>query len=219
MPSSVPESRQLVVDDGGPNRDLLGGPRAHILKAVQTALSLTRQLLAYSRRHASTPRVTDLGAVAVSMARAAGTVLLTEDDHDVRRYLRDVLVRDGYTVVDAARGERALEAARLAGGIDLLVTDMVMPGMGGVALYQALQATSPGLPVVFMSGHDLQTAPPGGAAPAVLQKPFSTAEFLAAIRRVRGSAGIAPPLAGANQASPAQADSLVAHAKGTSSPC
>jgi signal transduction histidine kinase len=144
-------------------------------------------------------------------ARAVGTVLLVEDDYDVRRYVRDVLVRAGYTVVDAARGDRALEAARLAGGIDLLVTDMVMPGMGGLALYAALQATHPGLPAVFMSGHDLQATPPGAAVPPVLQKPFTAAEFLASIRRVHGPASVAPP--NAIEAAAGRADSEVAHAK------
>ncbi len=133
-------------------------------------------------------------------ARATGTVLVAEDDHEVRRYLRDVLEREGYTVLDAARGEHALEAARRAGTIDLLVTDMVMPGMGGVALADALQAQWPGLPAVFISGHDVPPAAHGAAPRPVLRKPFSTAELLAAVRR-------------ANQDSSVTADSHSVHAK------
>ncbi len=141
-------------------------------------------------------------------ARTSGTALLAEDDREVRRYVRGVLEREGYTVVEAASGEHALEAAAgLAGGIDLLVTDMVMPGIGGLALCEALHATRPDVPVVFMSGHDASMAPHGGVPPA-LQKPFSAAAFRAAVRRARASA-VAPERAGGPQASGSAADSLV----------
>jgi two-component system, cell cycle sensor histidine kinase and response regulator CckA len=83
-----------------------------------------------------------------------GTILLVEDEEQVRSLARRVLQRNGYTVVEACDGEDALRL--LAGGdlrIDLLVTDVMMPRMGGHALAQRLQAEHPALRVVFMSGY------------------------------------------------------------------
>jgi CheY-like chemotaxis protein len=105
------------------------------------------------------------------------TILIAEDKPLVRRILKTALENAGYTVLEAADGEEALNVARLYGGpIDLLLTDVVMPGAGGFALYQALTAERPGTAVVFMTGH-----PPGAPAredvdrsgAVCLQKPFS----------------------------------------------
>jgi len=122
--------------------------------------------------------------------RGAEVILLAEDQDAVRNVCRRVLAESGHTVL-AARD--AAEAIALAGAypdrIDLLVTDMIMPGRSGRELYTELCATRPGLPVLFMSGHtddemlrrgDL---PPGNA---FLQKPFTGAELAAAVSAILG---------------------------------
>lgn len=105
------------------------------------------------------------------------TILIAEDKPLVRRILKTALENAGYAVLEAATGEEALDVARLySGHIHLLLTDVVMPGAGGFALYEALTALRPGTTVIFMTGH-----PPGAAAredvdrsgAVCLQKPFS----------------------------------------------
>jgi PAS domain S-box-containing protein len=105
------------------------------------------------------------------------TILIAEDKPLVRRILKTALESAGYTVLEACDGTQALEVARrYSGRIDLLLTDVVMPGAGGFALYEALAAVRPSTTVVFMTGH-----PPGAAAredvdrsgAVCLQKPFS----------------------------------------------
>ena len=105
------------------------------------------------------------------------TILIAEDKPLVRRILKTALENAGYTVLEACDGKQALEVARQhPGHIDLLLTDVVMPGSGGFALYEALTAVRPATTVIFMTGH-----PPGAAAredvdrsgAVCLQKPFS----------------------------------------------
>ena len=90
----------------------------------------------------------------IATATAGGTVLLVDDDDDVRRMVDRVLRRAGYTVMTATSGSDALDRARShAGAIDLLLTDIVMPGMTGQDLVRELIAERPRLQVVFMSGY------------------------------------------------------------------
>jgi PAS domain S-box-containing protein len=112
-----------------------------------------------------------------TIASGTETILIAEDKPLVRRILRTALENAGYTVLEAADGEQALEVARRhPAHIDLLLTDVVMPGAGGFALYEALTAMRPATTVLFMTGH-----PPGAAAredvdrsgAVCLQKPFS----------------------------------------------
>ena len=95
-------------------------------------------------------------------------VLLAEDEAAVRAFVKTILQREGYQVLEAADGNGAVALARkVNGAIDLLVTDIKMPGMDGVALAEALKEMRPGIPVVFMSGlHGRgreRTRPAGGA--------------------------------------------------------
>ena len=81
------------------------------------------------------------------------TILLAEDDPAIRRIGERLLGMLGYTVHAAATGEAALDMARsIADGIDLLVTDMVMPGMNGMELWERLRRMQPGVPALFVSG-------------------------------------------------------------------
>jgi PAS domain S-box-containing protein len=107
-------------------------------------------------------------------------VLLVEDEEPVRRVAARILERAGYRVLAVADGEDALRIAAATPRIDLLLTDVVMPGMSGTRLADHLRAARPSLPVLYMSGfsRDLpeSLAPPPGT---LLQKPF-TPEVLAA---------------------------------------
>jgi two-component system, cell cycle sensor histidine kinase and response regulator CckA len=119
---------------------------------------------------------------AVELPRGTETVLLTEDEQDVREIAREFLESGGYRVIEARDGAEAIElAAKHRGEIQLLVTDMVMPGMTGQELAVKLQTAHPGLCVVFMSGYSEHAATEmANADPTVrlLTKPFSRAAIL-----------------------------------------
>jgi two-component system, cell cycle sensor histidine kinase and response regulator CckA len=100
-----------------------------------------------------TERPLDLDPGAIPAAPGGGTVLVVDDDNDVRRMVERVLRRAGYAVIVGTSAAEGLALARAhAGEIDLLVTDMVMPGMGGQDLARELMIERPHLEVVFMSG-------------------------------------------------------------------
>jgi CheY-like chemotaxis protein len=112
--------------------------------------------------------------------------LLAEDEQDVREVAREFLESAGYTVILAANGLEALaRAAEHSGKIDLLVSDMVMPGMTGVELVRRLRQERSDFEVIFMSGYSEQAATEAtktGHAAIVLTKPFSRAAILRALR-------------------------------------
>src|SRR5690606_799677 len=86
--------------------------------------------------------------------RGSETILLVEDEPAVMRLVQEILEGAGYSVLPAHDGRRALQIARAHDGpIDLLLTDVVMPGMGGAALAEKLTAERPELPVIYMSGY------------------------------------------------------------------
>lgn len=107
----------------------------------------------------------------------AATVLLVEDEASVRTAIRRTLARLGYEVIEAEDGESGLRhAAERAQVIDVVLTDLMMPGMNGRAFADQLRAVCPGLPVIFMSGYTDDTVNQFGLVDdthAFLQKPFS----------------------------------------------
>jgi two-component system cell cycle sensor histidine kinase/response regulator CckA len=119
-------------------------------------------------------------------ARNLGTeaILLVEDETGVRSFVRTVLERHGYRVLDTASSEAAL--ARLRGHedpIDLLLTDIMLPGMDGGQLARQLRGERPELRVLFMSGYTdpaLEHALPPKAG--FLEKPFTAHALLARVR-------------------------------------
>jgi PAS domain S-box-containing protein len=120
--------------------------------------------------------------------RGAGTVLLAEDDDSVRALVALVLRERGYTVHEARDGEEALRLAD-AGGVDLLLTDVVMPRMGGVPLARHLRARYPALPVVVMSGYAGDALDTGEELPAgatFLGKPVDPDALLRHLEEVLG---------------------------------
>ena len=93
---------------------------------------------------------------------ARSTVLVAEDEAIVRDLVQQTLERAGYRVLVAADGDEALRVgAASADPVDLLVTDMVMPGMNGGELAQRVLEASPSTPVVFMSGYTTEAVPAG----------------------------------------------------------
>jgi len=129
-------------------------------------------------------------AVAGAPTSRSGTeiILLVEDEPAVRSLAERVLKRHGYHVIAAENGVDALDRlARTGTAIDLLVTDVVMPAMGGVQLATRLLDERPDLRVLFMSGYAADTLPARDAAGRplhFLEKPFSPATFAAAVRTV-----------------------------------
>src|SRR5262249_4597443 len=112
-------------------------------------------------------------------------VLVAEDEVAVRSLMREALTRAGYRVLVAENGSDALEAATsYPGGLQLLITDVIMPGMSGFELAERLRNVRPGLRVLFISGSaDAQPLPEAIAPTAtVLWKPFAMGVL---VRRVR----------------------------------
>ncbi len=116
------------------------------------------------------------------------TLLLVEDEAAVRQSAREFLTLKGYVVLEAKNGEDALYIARdFVGPIDLMITDVVMPHMGGAKLAGQLAAERPRMKVLFVSGYAENTVLRHGAIDVTnsfLQKPFSLKALARKIREV-----------------------------------
>jgi DNA-binding NtrC family response regulator len=115
-------------------------------------------------------------------------VLVVEDDRAVREIVAAALAQRGYVVLQAPDAGTAMELARSAGGpIQVLLTDVVMPGMSGRELAQALAPKHPGLRVLYMSGYADDAAVRHEALEQdvpFLQKPFAPEELVDKVREV-----------------------------------
>lgn len=119
---------------------------------------------------------------------AEARVLVTEDDNAVRGVILRVLSQNGYEVLEACHMQQALEcwhATEPDAPIDLLITDLMMPGGTGVELAEALWSVAPQLPVLFMSGYgdDIEPAEPTERV-VHLPKPFNTAQLLGHVEQL-----------------------------------
>lgn len=119
--------------------------------------------------------------------RGRETILLVEDDTDVRITTRRLLERMGFHVFDAGSPRAALDLVVVhRRGIDLVLTDVLMPGMNGRALAAAIRILRPRIPVLFMSayGDDDVTRRPELDEPGFgfIAKPFTAATLSAAVR-------------------------------------
>jgi PAS domain S-box-containing protein len=122
--------------------------------------------------------------------RPGTTILLVEDDEIMRSLTRQLLREQGYTVFEAHDGKSALEwVASRPGQIDLLLTDVVMPGIGGPELVERLTASHPGLKVVYMSGYtgELMAEREGLKRDiTLLEKPFTRTALLNTLHKTLG---------------------------------
>jgi hypothetical protein len=141
----------------------------------------------YLPRHGSSVAAPPEEPAGAEVAAAAATVLLVEDHEQVRTLVHMVLEKLGYTVVAAASGGEALAAAAAHDGpIDMVLTDLVMPGMDGKELVERMRDLRPGIRALFTSGyaqgmvegHEL------GEGDAFLSKPYDQAELATAIGAV-----------------------------------
>ncbi len=126
--------------------------------------------------------------------RGHETILVVEDEAAVRTLVCKVLAPKGYTVLEARHGQDALlVAAAHAGPIDLLLTDLVMPGLGGRSLAEQLAAPRPAMQVLYMSGYAADQVAEKGmlTAGALIAKPFTSERLL---RRIRQALDHAPTL-------------------------
>ncbi|MCI0436622.1 MAG: PAS domain S-box protein [Gemmatimonadetes bacterium] len=120
-------------------------------------------------------------------------VLVVEDEDPVRALVCRVLTRNGYTVLEAASGQDALDRARSYDGhIDLLISDVVMPEIGGHELARTLTAVRPDTQVILMSGYADDIRIRGGDVPGgttILDKPFTPDQLTRKVREILERAG------------------------------
>jgi two-component system cell cycle sensor histidine kinase/response regulator CckA len=145
--------------------------------------------------HIYLPRVAGVAekhAPPVTQAPLGGTetVLLVEDEESVRHLVRDTLAAKGYRVVEAENGEAGMAAAaKHEGKIDLVITDVVMPGMGGRELVKQLADVRPETKVLYLSGYTEDSIISEGTiecGAAFLQKPFTLQNLSRKVREVLG---------------------------------
>ena len=121
-----------------------------------------------------------------SIAGGSETILVVEDQEEVRAFTRAALKRYGYRVIDASDGGNAVaRAEQYPRQIHLLVTDVVLPGMNGKEVSERLQELRPDLKVLFISGYTADLIADRGVLPpgvAFLHKPFSAQELAAKVR-------------------------------------
>ena len=195
-------TRQLLVFS---RRPLPEGGSAELDVSGSSTRELMRKLLAQSpESHAASPpgvaAASTAGPPAERGAPARGaparstgpgqgsgaTLLLVEDEASVRAIVREMLLASGFTVLEAATGPEALAVAQRASKpIDLVITDVVLPGMSGGELATELRATRPSLRVLFTSGHSDEAIGRRGVSrtdSTFLQKPFTYEAFVAKVR-------------------------------------
>jgi CheY-like chemotaxis protein len=132
--------------------------------------------------------LTEATASPLRSTRGCERILLVEDEDAVRSVAARVLLNQGYTVLQARNGQEALDLlSEMADDIDLILTDVVMPDMGGLALAEELLTRRPGLKLVYMSGYsEADKLQPGlqNLEIPFLQKPFSAESLVLKVREV-----------------------------------
>jgi CheY-like chemotaxis protein len=122
-----------------------------------------------------------------SLPGGSETLLLVEDEAAVRASARRLLERHGYTVLEARHGADALRIVEQNGRIDLVLTDLVMPEMGGRELVERLRARQPELKVLYMSGYTEKAITVDGTMPphtGFVEKPFTVEQLMRRLRRI-----------------------------------
>ena len=176
-----------------------------IQRASKRASILARQLLASSRlepfdpgvaeaalirKAARTPAAKSRAVRADKPPRTTESILLVEDEAAVRSLAKKILVQKGYRVLEASDGAIALRlAAGHVGEIDLVLTDVAMPNLGGRGMVEELKELSPGMRVLFMSGYPKEEVFPDKETARnipYLQKPFTSETLFSEVRAALG---------------------------------
>ena len=110
-------------------------------------------------------------------------VLLVDDEPAIRTLFAASLRKDGYHVVEAGDGAEAVELAKKAERVDLVVTDIRMPKMDGVAMARALREAQPSIRIVFVSGYPVNPDTLGPNS-CMLSKPFLRADLMKAVHEL-----------------------------------
>jgi CheY-like chemotaxis protein len=112
-------------------------------------------------------------------------ILLVEDDSALRQFAKTVLARLGHTVIEAVDGENALEILtdKSVPNPDLVITDIVMPRLGGIELAKRISKMHPGIPILLATGYPDQQAVAESTAPQfeLLRKPFAVGELISKV--------------------------------------
>ncbi|MEO8480983.1 MAG: ATP-binding protein [Acidobacteriota bacterium] len=141
--------------------------------------------------YASAPAVASLAETDLAL-RGRETVLIVEDDPTLRPYLVQVLECNGYRVIAAGDSDAALSMVEaFSEPIDLVISDVLMPGKTGPELVRELLRSRPGIPALFISGHAEALLPRMSEQVAdrqLLQKPFSSTDLLARVRQILAAA-------------------------------
>jgi CheY-like chemotaxis protein len=132
----------------------------------------------------------EAGGVSAPVERGNETILLVEDQAAVRGFTTAVLKQYGYRVIEASTGEEAIEVAKKhSGQIDLLLTDVILPGINGREASELLKQLRPDVKVLFISGYTADVIAERGVLErgvALLHKPFSPDVLAAKVREVLG---------------------------------
>jgi CheY-like chemotaxis protein len=165
---------------------------------VDSAVGRGATFRIYLPRTEAVPQPPGAARPAPGVPHGGETVLLVEDEEMVRNLVRYILRQEGYTVLEAANGMKALELCEQhQGPIHLLVADVVMPQMGGQELARRLLEKQPHLPVLFLSGYTGASPIPtdfrGGEGGNFLQKPFAPGALARKVRELLDSRSDAPP--------------------------
>jgi len=113
-------------------------------------------------------------------------ILLVEDDESLRKFLAQALIRAGHEVTDFGDGEDAYESL-IGFRFDLLLTDIVMPGMDGIELAKRAAEINPAMKIMFITGFAAVALHPSSNAPKqakILSKPFHLREIVAEVERM-----------------------------------
>jgi signal transduction histidine kinase/ActR/RegA family two-component response regulator len=163
--------------------------------------------------HVLLPRLADAGdedephPSTVAADRGTEVLLLVEDEDSIREPAAEILESRGYLVLAARDGAEALAVSQAhAGPIDLMITDVVMPGMNGKQLAEELRASRPGMRVLFISGYPEDAIAHHGVLEedkAFLQKPCPAAVLLRTVREVLDAPRKVPAAAASSGAGPA----------------
>lgn len=178
----------------GPLPDMPKQAVTCIQKSCRQAIDLIQQQLNAS--HAPPPT-----SASMEKEKRFRRILLVEDDAAILKVSERILSRAGYTVLAYEDPVQALAAAQAdADAIDLLLTDVVMPGMCGEELYQTLQATRPALAVLYMSSYSADLSDRHGMRvneAIYIEKPFTAEQLLAKVESLaavcQGAAASSPP--------------------------